>query len=345
MITISSYRIIIVAILCLLQMGQFAYAGSGGQSAEDRIRAELSTASRRYSIKLYVALGKELFFQGNYDAAVDAYEHALALNPRRHDRYHTWMEIGDCYLRRNHYSSAIEAYQEAVGIKYSWEDAHVRLARAYLQSDLFELAMNEVQYVLSRNENSYDGNFLLGSLYMQQGLYTVAIEHFQKAMAKRPHPGVYRRIAACAKNTHNITLAITMLRQVPLRERTYDDYIDLGWLYKNKGSPGEAEQMVLRAIEQDNERYEAYLCLGLLSLDKGDLSNAEKSLQIAQEKEPDEGLIHFFLAQIYFRQHNIRRAQYEIAKAVGMSKSSILSRYSLQYFDFIKHSSAQNKLR
>jgi len=68
----------------------------------------------------------------------------------------------------------------------------------------------------------------------------------------------------------------------------------------------------------------------------GNYELAEKMLLIAREKAPDEGIIYFFLAQLYHHQNDRPRALAEIAKARTHAKTAMLADYSKKFQEMLE---------
>ncbi len=305
-------------------------------SREGSLRSELSRAkTRSRKARLWAELAALYRSRGDDERALEAVEQGLELNPARKERYALLMLEGDIAFAKGQFAPAIDCYQNAVAASPRSDGAHLRLAAVYEQSELYELSRQEYLVVLSRNRKSFDANFGLASLYFRQGMTTRALEYYRHALVIRSNAEVYRRISSCAENTGDITLAVAMLRQALSASGTYEDYINLGRLYEEQKKSRDAEESFSQAIKLDPDKIEGYLHLSLLYIVNDELTPAEKLLQIAQEKAPKEGLIHFFLAQIYYRRKDVARAKEEIRQARQLARSDILARYSAKFEEFL----------
>jgi Tfp pilus assembly protein PilF len=161
------------------------------------------------------------------------------------------------------------------------------------------------------------------------------MEYYRRALMIKPAPEVYRKTARCAEISGDKAIAIAICRQIPPEQRNYDDNITLGRLYAKDNRFKEAEESFSQAIKSDTEKIEGYIYLALLYLDNNNPEPAEKLLQIALEKAPDEGAIHFFLGCIYYSEKQIELAREEMKKAGSFSKTDILKRYSAKFQDFL----------
>lgn len=273
---------------------------------------------------------------GNKEKAIEKYKEALKEGIKKKEAYPILISIGGIYLSKKQYASAIEYYQEAANLLPKLDKAHLCLANVYEQSELNELSSQEYLYVLKRNKKCFEANYNLGLLYLKQGLNTQAMEYFMSALVIKSNPEVYRSIAACAKNTGDIGLALKMLNQVNIEERTYDDNINLGLLYNIQKNYNKAEESFSQAVKLNFDKIDGYAYLGLLFIDTNRLEEAEKLFDIAQKKSLEDGLLHFFAAYIYYKQNKIKKAEAEINLAVKFSKTEILKHYSAKFLTMLK---------
>jgi len=249
--------------------------------------------------------------------------------------YSALVAEGEAYLRDEQYAQGIENYKKAIDIIPEQSIAHLELAGAYIQSELYGLAEEQYLEVLRLDRKSFDANFLLGSLYLKLGRNSDAMEYFQKALTIKSDIKLYKQIAVCAKNEGDIELSIAMCKRVISAQQDYDVLLDLGNLYQYQRKEIEAEESFSQAIKLDQNRSEAYFYIGILYLENGDFTRAENILKIVAEKTPEDALVHFFLANIFFQQNNIPSAKSELRLAKSLSKSKMLSLYTDKFSDFL----------
>lgn len=111
---------------------------------------------------IYANLGYALFLAGDLDAACEAYQSAIRLEPRR-GTYHN--ELGDVLFRLKDWSAALAAYHRAA------------------QSETFLRAYPESPGLIQYN---------LGLTYSQLGDLEAAHRHFAEALRREPKNETYR---------------------------------------------------------------------------------------------------------------------------------------------------------
>ena len=270
------------------------------------------------------------------DKAVDAYRRTINdANIGKKEKYAYYMTIGDIFINVKNYSSAIDFYLEAVNVMPKREEARLKLAGVYEQSDLNELAKLAYLDDLKVNKRSFDADFGLASLYMKLGLNTQAMEYFRRGLTIKTEPDIYRKTALCAETLGDVAIACAMLRRIPVEQMAYEDLLNLGRLYEENDRMKDAEETFSLAIKADTQNVNGYIYMALLYMDNNDLPPAEKLLQIAREKAPAEGSVHFFLGCIYSAQKRTGLASEEMRKAGSLAKTDILKIYSAKFQNFI----------
>lgn len=318
----------ILFISCLLCLPAFA---AGEPSTEESLAAQAAAAHGTPRIKALAALAAWYDRAQDPERAVATYRQALRENPRRRDAYQIAISVGDIHLRQRQYTLAIEAYQEAAALDPRADAAHLKLARTYEQSELYELARQEYVGVSLRSKKSFEANFGLASLFLDQGITGQAMEYFRRALMLRPEANVYRQMARCAESMGQLDLAVAMLGQIIPAARTYEDELARGRLFEELKKYKESEGAYSQAIKCDPDRIEGCIALALLYIRNNDLTPAQKLLELARDKAPGEGIIHFFLATIYYRQHEPAAARDELRRAVALARSDILARYGSMF--------------
>lgn len=325
-------------ILMVLFLGGTARGAVTAVPTEESLLQQVRTARSSLARgKAYVDLARWYERNNAPEKATDTYRKSLGEKLWRKDMYAVHVALGDLYLKALQYAPAIESYQEAVLLIPRTEAAHLGLAAAYEQSELFELARQEYLGILKRDSGSFEANFGLASLYLRQGLNTPAMECYRQALLLRPGADVYRKMASCAENAGDIALSAAMLRQIISAERTYEDNLQLGRSYEELKKFKESEEAYSLAIQLDPGRMEGYIALSLLYMRSGNVTPAEKLLQIAQVKAPDQGLPHFFAGIIYCNRQDYVAARREMGKALELAKSDVLRRYSRKFLMFLEN--------
>jgi len=334
----KKFSLVFLILLSAVFNNKFAGAAPAGAN-EETLLSDLKNAKTSDSRTKALKQVSDYYLSVNrIDRAVDSYRRTI--NDEKisnKDKYCYYMVIGDIYLGARQYSSALEFYQEAINVSPGQEDARLKLAGVYEQCDLNELARQAYTDDLKFNKRSFYADFGLASLFKKLGLNTQAMEYYRRALTIRPAPEVYRNIALCAETAGDVAIALAMLRQIPAELRTYGDLIALGRLYLENNRRGDAEEAFSSAIKTDTENIEGYVDLALLYLDNNELNPAQNLLDIAIEKMPREGSLHFFLGCVYSAQKKPVLAREEMLQAEVLGRSDILKKYSAKFENFLSN--------
>ena len=277
--------------------------------------------------KAYIKKAQEYDAQKKYRQATDAYTEALAAGPNKKTKFEVYLRLGELELRRMQYASAIEYLKTAAELYPKDEETHVRLARAYEESDLKGFAEKEYLKVLKYRKKSFDASFGLALLYYEEGFYTKAMSNFNKALDVNASLDVYRKTAACARKLNDVDLALSILKQVVLAGPVYEDYISMGEIYELKTRPAEAEKSYSLAMAADPGKKDSYLRLGVMYIDLGRFSDAEKVLKLSSSIKPVSGLDHFFLGVLYSKTGRPALAKSEMKEAGKLLDSVVIRNF------------------
>jgi tetratricopeptide (TPR) repeat protein len=298
------------------------------ESANTSLLSEIgSIAGGQGKVKAYMKKAEEYEKGNNYAGASEAYNEALAEGPNKKTKFEIYLRLGECELKRKQYSSAIEYLKTASDLYPKDNDTHIKLARAYEESDLKGFAENEYLNVLKRRKKSFDASFGLAMLYFDEGFYTKAMDNFNRALALNASQDVYRKSASCARKLNDIDLAVSMLKQVIALGPVYEDHINMGELYEIKKQPDDAERSYNLAIKLDPDKKDSYLRLGALYLGLERFADAENVLRSSYSKKPVCGLDHFFLGVLYQKTGRVELAKAELKQAEKQLGSGIIKNY------------------
>jgi len=122
--------------------------------------------------------------EGKADEAIDAFEHAVAANPKH---YYAWAALGSLYkTARKDMPKAVAAYEHAVeGLKKD-KVVWTNLGTAYYHNHQLDLALKTLITASSLDPNDGDIRGLLGSVRRQTGDLPGAIADLEAATRLKP---------------------------------------------------------------------------------------------------------------------------------------------------------------
>lgn len=149
--------------------------------AETELRAALD-ADARY-LPAYFALGALYFNTNSHDRALAEYR---AASEKRPDSVQAFVMMGLIEAARANYDAAVEQYKRALALDVGSPIANNNLAIIYADQGKGNLdeAVRMAQQLVQHSPNEPNFADTLGWVYYRKGLYRAAIEQLQKAVTK-----------------------------------------------------------------------------------------------------------------------------------------------------------------
>ena len=94
--------------------------------------------------------------------------------------------MGNAYGKKQEYDKAIEAYQKAVGINPKRDEAYYNMGNAYRKKQESDNAIEAYQKAVKFNPKRDEAYYSMGNAYSDKKEYDKAIEAYQKAVAINP---------------------------------------------------------------------------------------------------------------------------------------------------------------
>jgi tetratricopeptide (TPR) repeat protein len=246
-------------------------------------------------------------------------------------------------LRNGHFREAQTPLSEA-SAKNANPSLRLFLVRSYLEAGDYGPAEAEVRKILKADPDNVDALHLLGRNYKRQAEaaleqmsaidadsygvhellgrqheerteFELAIQEYQKALAKRPDAGgiryaignVYRKMSRYDQAEHWLAEEI--------QGNPYHGMAQyrLGTVYIEEGKPEEAIPHLEVALRAHPRLTDARMDLGRAYTAKGRYAEAIAALKQVAVSEPDNDRVHYLLSTAYSKQGNREEAQAELA--------------------------------
>ena len=302
---------------------------------EQALLGKISLASsEKTRSSLYLKLADYYFASERFDDALKNYRAAAGGQLPKKNSFTAWERAGDISLEKRDYADSIKSYLNASRIYPKKTSVKLKLASAYMQSELYEKAKEVYLDVLKNNPRSIEAVIGMGNLCVSVGLSDAAMDYYRKALTIKPQREAYSAISKCALNMGDYELSAAMLKYALALGYDYQSMIDLARNYFMLGRFKEAEAALSSAIEKSKDSVDAYLYLSLVYLESGDLLKAEKIAQIAREHSSEEPVAYFLSALCLLKSGRPESAAENAAKAGALSKSAVVSEYSVKLRDF-----------
>src|ERR1039457_1564211 len=258
----------------------------------------LASCSRDPNVvkKHYLESGNKYFDKGRYKEASIQYRNALKRDPKYGAAYYKLALVS---LKTSDIGGAVSSLRRAVELIHKdqpdYWDSVVKLTEIYLA-----VAKGEKQYMdevdkfiaelLKRDPNSFDGHRLVGDLnyykateaykkaaeaeknrYVEEGkqrsaeglaFLDAAVAEYRKADSIKPgQQGVSMQLARALAAKGDFTGSETLYRRVIAKDKTYQyAYTELYRMFLFQNKPGDAEQVLKLAFDNNPKQYE-YLTL------------------------------------------------------------------------------------
>ncbi len=246
--------------------------------------------------------------QGRYDRALQELKPDLDANP---DWEFGHRLAGLCYLNLKNHALAIASLTRAMQLKSTAFATYQGLGQAYYNIDRFDncvQVLGEGEQFAKQAQDQYYLHYLRGSAYYR-------LEHFQEAAA-------------------DLTEAIR------LRPTEWTNYSQLGVSYYSLGRYDEAVETLLKALALKPGQITTVEYLGKSYFKKGIAELASKNydaaidfLRKAQEATPNDGFIHYNMAEAQLFKGDYVEAEKSLTRALELMPRSaeVFQRLGLVY--------------
>jgi len=136
-----------------------------------------------FSATDYLKEGNALFFESRYDAAVDAYDRAIQLNP---ELYEAWFTKASTLMLLQRYDEAASAYQFATQLKPDSYDAWAGQGNALMKAQQYEAAIAALDEAIARKPEDPLALLSRGNAYASLDHLDAALADYNAALTLKP---------------------------------------------------------------------------------------------------------------------------------------------------------------
>lgn len=294
-------------------------SGPAGYSEAEEVLLSLSATNAEAATELARLYNDA----GRTDAAINAYQDALRLDPRSSTAA---FELGETYAALEDYEQAELYLNQALRSDGDNVDARLALADLY-QGPLDDKSRAEREYRQALNTGVNDTVALekIGDAALESGSYGQAIDAYGDAVAIEPNNAVFHyklarasfaagRLQAAAEQAN---LALTLTGEPGLQAQILTV---LGDVARLSGDPSGATGSYDRALQLNPNLIAAQLGLGLVAVGQGNWGVATGYFQTAAGMPggSDDPLAQFWLGEALLRQPNYAGATAAYNRALAL---------------------------
>jgi tetratricopeptide (TPR) repeat protein len=192
--------------------------------------------------------------------ARDCFQRALKLHASYPGTLpNAWNNLGILAAREGDYDAAIEYFQHALQIDPQHSIALGNLGSAYRQKQDWAQAKTMLERALAINPDDAEANYSLGMVYAQQSDTEHAYEYLQKAIAARPaYPEALNNLGILYLHTGKPAEAMQSFEQAIRVAPEYDQaYLNLARVYAIQGDREKAKTVLRQLLEQHQDHPQA----------------------------------------------------------------------------------------
>ncbi len=261
----------------------------------------------------YSLLGISYDQQNLYPEAEKAYQKAIALDPRWAGFHNN---LAASYLHAGKTAEAIAEFQKALRLDPQNRLAALNLADCYLDRKDFSRALRYFRQAGAAHSQDPDVLFGLAKAYFGAGEPQSGVETAEKlSLLAGTDSKVHFSLGLLLAENGRYAKAIQELQAIPIRERDFAVYQNLGLAYMKLGKAPEAQSAFEEAMRLDSASPEPYLGLGQIFSSTHRLEQGIYWLSQAHQRAPQRADITFALAEALIRARQLDRANDLLAGA------------------------------
>ncbi len=259
--------------------------------------------------------GIALAQKGEMQAAIEAFDHAIQLNPQDG---HVYLHLANAYLATSNLGAATQACQKAIHLLPEAAEAYATLGQIFHRNGKLESAMVEYQKAIGLNAEIAEYHYDLGNIYHSLGRLKAAEEAYQVALRLKPKLAtVYHNLAEIYQPQGKLDEAIEAYQQA-LKYSPDDEYTKKQLAEVNRKKMQKVAREILHyqtAISLHPTQAQNYKQLALAYYRNRQLEEAIESLRLALYLQPDSEQARFDLESVLQQKEKSLNTALEKARA------------------------------
>lgn len=258
---------------------------------------DLALKAGHKAVDIYKARWEAYARLKRYDEALADISSILRLEP---SNYRFALAAADINLERGNFQAAVEAYQKAIAQQPNNADLYYRLAFAKSRLGDIDGQASAAEEAIKRNTQFLsDALLLLGAARHAQKRVPEAIDAYSRALASRPDRyAAYRQLAELYRSQNRIDEAIEISKAgLRIYPNDGDIFTDLSWFYSLAGRTEDAIEAGRAATQLLPQKHLGFtnLCRAYNEAKKPEL--AISACNSALRLSPEDGETLFYLGR------------------------------------------------
>jgi len=275
-------------------------------------------------------LGNSYSDIGNMEAALQAFEQAVKINPKLSE---SRANLGNVYLKKDRVTDAVREYRTALQINPHDAKTYNNLGNAYTQQDQLNMAVSQYVRAIGLDPNFADAYKNLAIVYGKQKRYGQAIAELKKALSMAPDdPGCYSQLGDAYHQSGDQKQAIANYKKaLQINPNLVEAHYGLALCYSK-----------LELIEDEIWEYRRVLMIqpdmlaALVNLGNAYFGQEKYDLALEQYNkaariEPDNSMVQYNLGAAYSKNKDYEQSVVAYGRAVNIDPKLGDAHYGLAF--------------
>lgn len=233
-----------------------------------------------------------------YDSALVDMKTLIGKDSERSDYYVT---IGDIYLYTNQTRFTRDAFEKAIKIKPSNQEAQMKLAELFLYVKMYKESIDHLDEVLKVNKRNPKAYYMKGIAFKEAGDTAMAMSSFLTATEQDAEYALaYEQLGLIYAANHDPRALDFYKNALRINPKNALVFYNIGLFYQENGEQEKAAETYRELLELQPDYYYAAYNLGYMAfLKKNDMKNALSWFEKAVSINPEyfEGIYMIGLCQ------------------------------------------------
>jgi tetratricopeptide (TPR) repeat protein len=243
-------------------------------------------------------MGIALLERGDLDAARDAYQKAVELEPKR-GAYHKNLALAKRFKSDDPQLAVMEELaRDLVSVSEREQiDLQLALGKAYADLKQHDRSFQHLRRAIELKPDYAEAHYILGAALAEQGELDDAVVYYRRALALAPNAHGHTNLGTTLEKQNKLDDAAAQFRRaLELEPQHATAHYNLGNNLRVKGRYEEAIAHYKQSIAGRPDYADAWNNMGIALAEHGNLDAARDAHQKAVELDPTRGLHHKNLA-------------------------------------------------